>query len=96
MGNANANNSMSPLGVFAAAWYGGDYPGGVRISDDLAALGRGYINSPNKQWIETLQAHVDGPIPGGAPYLHINHRRLDQPNPNVAELEKGISARERL
>ncbi|MGK8503858.1 hypothetical protein [Nocardia asiatica] len=42
--------------------YRGDYPGGVRLHDDLAALGRDYVDNPNKQWIETLQAHVDGPI----------------------------------
>lgn len=28
----------------------------------MQALGRAYIDNPNKQWIETLQAHVAGPI----------------------------------
>ncbi len=46
----------------SVARYRGDYPGGVRISDDLRALGEDYIDNPTKQWIQTLQNHVDGPI----------------------------------
>ncbi|WP_330232526.1 hypothetical protein OHA40_08550 [Nocardia sp. NBC_00508] len=46
----------------SVARYRGDYPGGVSISEELQDVGRQYLDSPNKQWIETLQAHVDGPV----------------------------------
>ncbi|MBF6209109.1 hypothetical protein IU483_34420 [Streptomyces gardneri] len=59
--------------------YRGDYPGGVRIPDELRALGEDYINNPTKQWIETLQAHVDGPITDPAkPRLRINGTDISQ------------------
>ncbi|MEU2036868.1 hypothetical protein [Nocardia amamiensis] len=63
----------------SVARYRGDYPGGVRLSNDLAALGSDYINNPTKQWIETLQAHVDGPITDPtAARIRLNGQELNQ------------------
>ncbi|MFE7746299.1 hypothetical protein [Nocardia sp. NPDC057455] len=63
----------------SVARYRGDYPGGVRISDDLRALGQEYIDNPTKQWVQALQAHVDGPITdAAAPRLRMNGADLSQ------------------
>jgi hypothetical protein len=59
--------------------YRGDYQGGVHISEELAQLGRDYIDNPHKQWIDALQAHAEGPVTGGsAARLQINGRDLNQ------------------
>ncbi|MGQ4619483.1 hypothetical protein [Nocardia sp. R7R-8] len=59
--------------------YRGDYQGGVRISEDLAELGRQYINNPTKEWIDALQAHAQGPIrDSSTPRLRINGRDVTQ------------------
>ncbi|MEU6190919.1 hypothetical protein [Nocardia sp. NPDC047038] len=59
--------------------YRGDYGGGVHISEELAQLGRDYIDNPNKAWIDALQAHAEGPVTGGsAARLRINGRDLNQ------------------
>ncbi|MFF7942945.1 hypothetical protein ACFZC5_24805 [Nocardia gamkensis] len=59
--------------------YRGDYQGGVHISEELAQLGRDYIDNPHKQWIDALQAHAEGPVTGAAAArLQINGRDLNQ------------------
>ncbi|MGW4325765.1 hypothetical protein ACWEKR_07715 [Nocardia sp. NPDC004573] len=59
--------------------YRGDYQGGVRISDELAQLGRDYIDNPTREWIEALQGHASGPIrDAGTARLQINGRDISQ------------------
>ncbi|MGY2032814.1 hypothetical protein ACW9HR_15630 [Nocardia gipuzkoensis] len=58
--------------------YRGDYQGGVRISDELAQLGHGYIANPHKDFVDSLQSHADGRIPTDTTPLTIGGRHLTQ------------------